>query len=99
MKSRRRRIVPIHTTPSRDVAPGARLLACFALMSALIGSTVTITAPASALAAPAAAPVVFPGPASGTPGSQTPRASDFVRGCNAYLNDSGKVAGRTIAAG
>src|SRR5437870_6703233 len=45
--------------------------------------------------------VRFPGPARGTPGSQTPRAGDFRLSCNVGVNNDamGMVAGTAVLTG
>ena len=87
------------TTPVRLVAAlalaGATLLGAAHPVRASVAATMRVTA-----ARLPRAPVGFPGPERGVPGSQTPRATDFVMHCNSSVNgDAGKVGGTTIPAG
>ena len=78
-----------------------RSMMSLALLAATIGGMIAATAPVSVSAAnPAAAPIVYPGPSRGVPGTQTPTGTNFATQCNANVNaDSGHVGGAVIPPG
>ncbi|GAC1432891.1 MAG: hypothetical protein NVSMB65_06640 [Chloroflexota bacterium] len=76
-----------------------RVVVCGVLVATAVGGASGV-GPAPVSAAPAAAPVVFPGPSLGVAGTQRPLGPNFARHCNSYLTTTPKqVGGTTVPAG